>query len=920
MEEIFAESRQAINSDDKLVEERKEQIFSFLKKKANWIYYLILAGIVYLAVFIRTRNMQINPATGNPGLWDITTNNWTLGPDLDPFLFLRWAEYIVEHGKLMAVDTMRYVPLGYDTAGELPVIPYLIAYVHKFLLLLGINQGIEYSAILTPVIMFALTVIAFFFLVREVFWNEFKDKNIVNIIALISCFFLSVLPSILPRTIAGIPEKESAAFLFMFLAFLFFIKAWNSKSNKKISIFIILSALSTALMNLTWGGSGYIYLVIGATVFVSFLIGNVGFKKWVAYGGWLILSFLVSMPFSSRFGSKSILTSTVTGGAIAVFFIIAVSLFIERKNIRGYFKKFEAKIPLQLISLIISIIILLIGIVIFFGPSFIVNELNGLFANLVKPASSRLIQTVAENRQPSFNEWAGNFGPTLGKMPVFFCLFITGSIVLFYNLLKKLNKSDRIKMTTAYIIFLICIIFSRYSETSMMNGENVISLIVYFGGFLIFVIYSVKVYIEMYKEDGLDKLKLIGFGPLLIISFFILGIISARGAVRLIMMLVPPTSAIVGYLIGFGIYKTSNMQKIKDDGFKLFGFLIIIIIVVASVYSGIYFYKVSKSQADVFYPSQYQWQWQKAMAWVRENTPENAVFGHWWDYGYWLQSIGKRATVLDGGNAQGNWNRMMGRYVLTSPDDKVSLEYLYAHNTTHFLIDSTEIGKYSAYSFIGSNKELDRQSFIPNFALNEKMTKETKNGTIFYYSSGIPLDEDIIWEEEGNKIFFAKENSGIGAIIVEETSDGKIKQPRAVFVSQAGLQKEIPIRYLYYNGGLYDFNSGLEAGIFLCDYIVQDSDSFKAVQRGGGLYLSERTVNSFLARKYLFGEEGSFKLVHTESNYIIGILKQQGFYVGEFAYFQGQLLGPIKIWEIEYPKDIEYKEEYIETAYPEELL
>jgi hypothetical protein len=32
--------------------------------------------------------------------------------------------------------------------------------------------------------------------------------------------------------------------------------------------------------------------------------------------------------------------------------------------------------------------------------------------------------------------------------------------------------------------------------------------------------------------------------------------------------------------------------------------------------------------------------------------------------------------------------------------------------------------------------------------------------------------------------------------------------------------------------------------------------------------------------------------------------------------FNGNLVGPIKIWEINYPKDIKFKPEYLETKYP----
>ena len=47
-------------------------------------------------------------------------------------------------------------------------------------------------------------------------------------------------------------------------------------------------------------------------------------------------------------------------------------------------------------------------------------------------------------------------------------------------------------------------------------------------------------------------------------------------------------------------------------------------------------------------------------------------------------------------------------------------------------------------------------------------------------------------------------------------------------------------------------------------------------------------------------------------------LKQQG-YNGEFVYFQG-FQGPIKIWEIKYPSDIQVNEEYLSIDYPSEEL
>ena len=195
-------------------------------------------------LFRSTRNL--------PKLRDITTGTWTLGPDLDPFLFLRWAKYIVAHGSMMTWDMMRYSPLGYNTKRELLLHPYMIAWFHKVASLFG-SESVTHSAVLYPVFFFALTIIAFFLMTRKVFINSLGEKK-SNIIALISSFFLVVMPPLLPRTIAGIPEKESAGFFFLFITFYFFISAWKEKQTNKKIILALLAGIFTGGMGLVWGG------------------------------------------------------------------------------------------------------------------------------------------------------------------------------------------------------------------------------------------------------------------------------------------------------------------------------------------------------------------------------------------------------------------------------------------------------------------------------------------------------------------------------------------------------------------------------------------------------------------------------------------------------------------------------------------
>ena len=95
-----------------------------------------------------------------------------------------------------------------------------------------------------------------------------------------------------------------------------------------------------------------------------------------------------------------------------------------------------------------------------------------------------------------------------------------------------------------------------------------------------------------------------------------------------------------------------------------------------------------------------------------------------------------------------------------------------------------------------------------------------------------------------------------------------------------------------------------------------------SVERGAGLlYLSNKTVQSHLARLYLYKEnDPNFVLVHSEDDYIVQQLKSVNLLSSQedFVIYQG-LRGPIRIWEINYPQGITENIEYLSKEYPEHL-
>ena len=909
---VIVEDKRAETSfdSDKLIKERKKKVINFFKNKQTWVIGFLIIAII-LGVYIRS--MPMHDHGGNPGLWDITTNDWTLGPDLDPWLFTRYAETIVSEGGLPEIDMFRNVPLGFETAKETTLLPYMIVLTHKIVNLFG-DFSVNFSAAIFPVIMFALTIISFFLFIREIFIRKSRDSiRDANIIALISTFFMMVIPTFLSRTIAGIPEKESAAFFFMFLAFYLFLRAWKSEKLKSSIILGILAGIATGMMGLIWGGVIYVFIPIGVASLVAFIFNQVRKKEFIVYTLWLFFSFSLRILFSDRTSLINMITSLNSGIAFLVFIFMVVHFILWYTKISEIKLLKNSKLPKNLLSIIIAILFILILGSIFLGPGFFVEKFKAVHQNIFKPTVGRWNTTVAENRQPYFTEWGSSFGPFIKNIPVLFWLFFIGTVVFFKKMLDKIKNKDSWILTGLYILFFLGLVFSRYSSEGIFNGENFISKSFYYISVLLFAGYLIRYYI-LYRKENNDSFEKIDFEYLILFALTVFTVFTVRGAVRLIMVLAPISSIFVGFLIIFSIKK---FRKSKDETGKILLGLVVVLILISSIFVFWTFYNQTRGQAYNFVPSAYNQQWQKAMYWVRQETPQDSVFGHWWDYGYWLQSIGNRATALDGGNAIPYWNYLMGRLVLTGDNQEDALEFLYNHDVDYFLIDSTDIGKYGAFSSIGSDENFDRYSWIGNFLLDESQIQETNNQTIYVYPGGISLDEDLIIYENEKEVMLPKGSAGVGAIIVPVNSNNEFQQPYSIMVYQ-NKQHQVNLRYLYINGNFIDFNSGIDAAAYVYPRIIQSSQGLSQNPIGVAMYLSPRLLRGMLTQKYIlndpFNNFPNFKLVHTEQSLIVDSLNSQGLNLPDFVYYQG-VQGPIKIWKIEYTGNEKTREDYLDKDY-----
>lgn len=866
------------------IKKRKKELLKKAKEKKNWLIYGAMLIIAWFGYHIRTLNIPL------------LQGKWL--PDVDSYAFLRYAEYIVEHGKMMAFDALRYYPFGYNPQYEFGLLSYVIAYLYKILHFFNPSATVVDAAIQYPVLAFVGIAIFFFLFIKQVF--NFK-------VAIVSTAFLTVLPAFLYRTMAGVSDKEPLGVLLLFMMLYFFILAMKEDSLKKYCIYAGISGILTGFMGGVWGGVQFMLLTFGAYAIIATLFQLFRKKDFFIYAIWTFISMIfLYIIYPTRYNLNIFLTSFTTQILLlglmvsAIFFILSLPKFKEIKE------KIENKMPLGLFSLIVTAILGAVLIVLISGPEAVTGVLKNLYVQLTKPfGTTRWQLTVAENHQPFFTDIVSQFGWK------FILLFFGGAITLFYMSIKKqLDKKSRTLLTGLFSLFLIAFSMSRYSaSSSVFNGETGISQLTYIGSLLAFFAVLIYGYLKLFSKnkDAFNKLKKIKTLPLFLLVWLIIMLVASRSAIRLLFIFAPITALFVGY---FTIKAFKKAKTLKKESYKLISHLIIILLI-GSLFIG--FAKSSLSQASYVGPS-YNIQWQNAMSWARDNTPKDAVFAHWWDYGYWVQWGAHRATLSDGGNAYNGINYFVGRHVLTGQSEIEALEFLKARNATHLLIIKEEIGKYPAFSSIGADENYDRYSWISTFRLQPDQIRETRNETLLFFAGGTPLDDDFIWQDQ----LFPAESSGIGAFIVPLTSTEvqngnetqvvqNIGQPRAIIVYN-GIQKDIPLKCVYFNGQELTFEGESLPG---CLRIMPEfENNNQANPFGAALYLSPDVYKGLFAKLFLLNHESEyFKLAYSDENTGMPL-----------ALYQGRLVGPLKIWDITYPNNLTIPEEYYYNRIPNAKL
>ena len=113
--------------------------------------------------------------------------------------------------------------------------------------------------------------------------------------------------------------------------------------------------------------------------------------------------------------------------------------------------------------------------------------------------------------------------------------------------------------------------------------------------------------------------------------------------------------------------------------------------------------------------------WPDAMQWLRENTPEDAVIASWWDYGYWISTLGERKTLADNATLLDWQIKKIAMAYMSTPEDawKILTSDIHTDNSLNFVSFS------SAGSSV-TNSEVRKLSEFAEWQISD----ENENGII----------------------------------------------------------------------------------------------------------------------------------------------------------------------------------------------
>ena len=135
--------------------------------------------------------------------------------------------------------------------------------------------------------------------------------------------------------------------------------------------------------------------------------------------------------------------------------------------------------------------------------------------------------------------------------------------------------------------------------------------------------------------------------------------------------------------------------------------------------------------------------WLESMEWIKNNTPKDAVIASWWDYGYWISTLGERASIADNSTLYTSVIEKLAKMLLSSPQEgwqmlrDMEADYVVVFVSGQRLAVDNE--DQALYILQGGGDESKKQWFIriADKSMAQYLQSDSMSGTDYFWNDSL---------------------------------------------------------------------------------------------------------------------------------------------------------------------------------------
>ncbi|MFQ6077061.1 MAG: STT3 domain-containing protein [Candidatus Bathyarchaeia archaeon] len=444
-------------------------------------------------------------------------------------------------------------------------------------------------------------------------------------VGLLSSLFLAVNPAYISRTSLGFFDDETVGILAMLLLFLTYLRALDPNKPQRTGLgYSVVAGLSLGYICASWGAARYPLVLVALFTLAMLVLRRYSKRLLVSYALLMGVGLAIAVGIP-RLG-PGFLTGVEGVAAVGVFMLL---LMYEATKL---FKTDREKTVFMVGFLTISGLAL--SVLGYYG---VISLPFAKFMSVINPFTRigmPLIESVQEHRPATWSAFYYEFGMLVFLVPL--------GLVFAYR-----------RLTNQNLLMILFTLTTLYAAGSMIRLTILAAPA--------FCVLGALALAEIIKP--------------------LADIVSERAFTRRRSRFAPRVGR------GFGL------------GFILFLFIIVSYPMLALTGnpeppSGLRMSRVVHSAyspvtiASSSIPIRYSFgDWTETLTWMRYNLPDDAVVCSWWDYGYWISSVGGKISLADNGTVNGTQIAQIGRMFMSNETQAIAI--LNHYNTTHVVVFTT---------------------------------------------------------------------------------------------------------------------------------------------------------------------------------------------------------------------------------------